>query len=114
MTISGLMLGVTESSSSVIQPRLQFSREDSATAYVELYGAGDVAGAIFEIGRTANDKAFLTVRGTFAAMNVEGKFAITAKIPLAALAPGEYVVRAIVGTAGQPAARVIRTLKKIG
>jgi len=114
MTISGVMLGVTEGSSSVIQPRLQFSKEDSATAYVELYGAGDVAGAIFEVGRAANDKAFLTVRGTFAALNVDGKFGITAKIPLGALAPGEYVVRAIVGTVGQPAGRVIRTLKKIG
>ena len=50
--------------------------------------------------------------GTFAATGEPGKYGVTAKIPLANLAPGDYVVRAIVGVPGKPGARVIRTLHK--
>ena len=40
------------------------------------------------------------------------KEAEAAKIPLAKLAAGDYVIRAIVGVPGKPGARVIRTLHK--
>jgi hypothetical protein len=83
-------------------------------AYLELYGAGEGArvGALFEVARTTNGPALSTVKGTFTPTTNDGKFGITAIIPLAPLAPGDYVVRAIVGGSGQAAARAIRTLHK--
>jgi hypothetical protein len=114
LQISGLALGL--SPGGTFMPRLQFSKEREAVAYLELYGAGEGAqvGAIFELARTTNGPAMLTVRGTFAPTNLDGKFGITGTIPLANLAPGDYVVRALVGEPGKPAARVVRTLNKVG
>jgi hypothetical protein len=110
--ISGLALGVPGGDG--FTPRLQFSSETAAVAYLELYGAGEGArvGALFEVARTTNGPALSTVKGTFAPTREDWKFGITADIPLAGLTPGDYVVRAIVGGSGQPAARVIRTLHK--
>jgi hypothetical protein len=110
--ISGLALGVPDGDG--FTPRLRFSTESAAVAYLELYGAGEGArvGALFEVARTTNGPALSTVKGTFTPTTNDGKFGITAVIPLAPLAPGDYVVRAIVGGSGQPAARVIRTLRK--
>ena len=112
LQISGLMLGVPKGAG--FTPRLSFSNEATATAYLELYGAGEGArvGAQFEIAKTTNGPAFQTFRGVFAATSEDGRFMVSAAIPLGALAPGDYVVRAIVQAAGQPAARVIRTLHK--
>ena len=117
LQLSGLVLGVSAAGGgSGFTPRLQFSNEATAVAYVELYGVGEGAevGAVFEIARTANGPALERFRGEFAATNEDGKFGVTAKIPIAALAAGDYVVRAMVGAAGQPSIRVIRTLKKVG
>jgi len=110
--VSGLMLGVSPGGG--FAPRLTFSTETSATAYVELYGAkeGTQAGARFEVARTTNGPAFMSLKGAFAPTPDGGKFAVTATIPLSDLAPGDYVIRAIIGLAGQPSARVIRTLQK--
>ena len=38
----------------------------------------------------------------------------TIAIPIGALPPGDYIVRAIVSLEGQPAGRVSRTLRKVG
>ena len=112
--ISGLMLGV--SSASGFAPRLQFSAEREAVAYLEMYGLGEgtAAGAMIEVARTTNGPAFLTLKATFAPTPVDGRFMVTATIPLSNLAAGSYVVRAIVAAPGQPAARAIRTLRKTG
>jgi hypothetical protein len=85
-------------------------------AYLEMYGLaeGTDAGAMIEVARTTNGPAILTLRGSFDPTKVEGRFMVTAKIPLANLAPGSYVVRAIVAAPGHPAARAIRTLRKTG
>jgi hypothetical protein len=42
------------------------------------------------------------------------RYIATAAIPIGALPPGEYSVRALVGIEGQALTRVIRTLKKDG
>jgi len=112
--ISGLMLGV--SAASGFAPRLQFSGEREAVAYLEMYGLpeGTDAGALIEVARTTNGPAFLTLKGTFKPTAVEGRFTVTATIPLTNLAAGSYVVRAVVAAPGQPAAKAIRTLRKTG
>jgi hypothetical protein len=112
LQISGLLLGLQPGGK--FAPRLQFTNEPEAVAYLELYGASEAmrVGAAIEVSNTTDGKAFSTQAGTFASLGEDGKYAITAKIPLANLAPGDYVVRAIVGEAGKPARRVIRTLHK--
>jgi len=114
--VSGLLLGVQPEGK--FAPRLQFTNEPDAIAYVELYGAteGTRVGAVFEIAKTTDGKADQTVVGTFAPTGEEGKYAVTGKIPLASLPPGDYVIRAIVGVAEgnqlKNAARILRTLHK--
>jgi hypothetical protein len=112
LQISGLLLGLQPGGK--FSPRLQFSTEPEAIAYLELYGAteGTRVAAYVEVANTTDGKAFLTLPGTFAATGEDGKYGVTAKIPLANLAAGDYVVRAIVGTATGPAKRVVRTLHK--
>jgi len=110
--VSGLLLGVQPGGK--FTPRLQFSTEPEAIAYLEIYGAteGTQIAAYFEVSTTTNGAATSTVPGTFAPTGEEGKYGVTAKIPLASLAAGDYVIRAIVGVPGKPGARVIRTLHK--
>lgn len=113
LQISGLALGVGDGTS--FKPKLEFSKENEATAYFELYGAteGAQVGAYVEVAKTVNGPADQRIKTTFTA-GPDGKFLVTAKIPLAGLAPGDYVIRGIAGEAGKPAARVIKTLHKIG
>ena len=42
----------------------------------------------------------------------DDRFAVTAAIPLQALPPDDYVIRAIVSAEGQAEGRIVRTLRK--
>jgi hypothetical protein len=114
LQIGGLVLGVSRAGT--FTPRLQFTNEASAVAYLQVYGGKEVTkvGALFEVSLTTNGPAILQVRGVLAPTNEEGKFDVTGTISVGALSPGDYVVRAIVAAAGQPEARVLRTLHKGG
>jgi hypothetical protein len=112
LQVSGLLLGVSPGGK--FAARLQFSKEPTVTAYLEMYGATEGARVVayIELATSTDGKALQTLPGTFAPTGEAGKYAITANIPIADLAPGDYVVRAIVGADGQAATRVIRTLHK--
>ena len=112
LQVSGMFLGLPAGAG--FTPMIAFTNEPAVTAYVELYGVGEGArvGAQFEIAKTTNGPAMQTFRGNFAATNEDTKFMVSAAIPISALAPGDYVVRAIVQAQNQPATRVIRTLRK--
>jgi hypothetical protein len=112
LQLSGLVLGLSREGR--FTPRLQFSREATALAYVEIYGAtpGMPLGIYFEL-ITADGKSSFTTRGVVEASEDEKKFMATATIPIGALPPGEYVVRATVGAKDQPVGQVVRTLRKV-
>ncbi len=103
-------------------PKFQFSNEPEASATIELYGdKKDIIsvltaeGVKFDVAKTVDGAAmpgFEKLVGAASASNEADKFIITAKIPLANLPPGDYVVRVVV--TGQPSARVMHTLRKIG
>ena len=40
------------------------------------------------------------------------RYAATGAVPLGALPPGDYVVRAMIALEGQPMTRVVRTIRK--
>ena len=118
LQVSGLLLGVQPGGK--FSPRLQFTNEPEAVAFLEVYGAteGTQAAAFFEVAATTNGPATMTLPGSFAPTGESGKYGVTAKIPLDKLKPGDYVIRAIVGVVQgnqvTNAARVIRTLHKAG
>lgn len=112
LTMSALVVGLSREGR--FQPRLDFGREASAMAYVEIYGArqGAAVGAVFEVARTANGPALVTIKGTFAATSEPDRFVVTAAVPVGALTSGDYVVRAIVAAQDQPGGRVLRAIRK--
>lgn len=113
LQMSGLLVGLSREGG--FRPRMEFSTEATALAYMELYGGveGQAVGVAFEIASTTNGPALVTMPGAFAGTSEAGKYLVTAALPVGALPPGDYVVRAIVAAKDQPAGRVVRTLRKI-
>lgn len=108
--LSGLVLGLSRGG---FIPKLQFGTEPVALAYLEIYGgqAGQQVSATIEIARTFNGPPILTMPGALSATG--DHHSVTAALPIAALSPGDYIVRANVGVVGQAFTRVERTLRKV-
>jgi hypothetical protein len=68
---------------------------------------------MFEVARTVNGPAVVTMPGAFAATNEADRFLVTAAIPVGALPPGDYVVRATVAAQDQAGGRVVRAIRKV-
>jgi hypothetical protein len=108
--LGGLLVGTT---SPAFMPQLQFSKEPEATVYFELYGrpAGPFE-AIVELAETLQGPAIASVVPTPAATAIQDKFLFTAKLPIASIKPGDYVVRAKITFPGQPTGLLLRTIRK--
>jgi len=112
LAMSGLVLGVTMPQGFV--PRLQFGKEPTAAGHFEIVGtppAGTLSVAM-EIARTDDGPALVRVPGTVAATADAATRRATGVVPLANLAAGDYVVRAILNLDGEPVGRISRTLRK--
>lgn len=111
LKLSSLVLGRTRNG--VFTPRLEFTTEPAAAVYVEMYGAapGARVTAAVEISRSANGPAVLTMPLAIAPAG-EHRYVAKAAIPIGALPPGDYAVRAVIGLEGQPPTRIARTLRK--
>jgi hypothetical protein len=112
LKLSSLVVGVSRGGA--FRPRLLFTTEPVAIGYLELYGgtAGMQVAAVLEVANTPTSPALVTTQLALEATSEPGRFTATGAIPLAALKPGDYVARAIVGVEGQPAGRVIKTIRK--
>lgn len=64
-----------------------------------------------EVARTLDGPALANLRLALERA-AEGRYVATGAIPLGALPPGDFVVRATVGIEGQPAVQIVRTLRK--
>lgn len=113
LKMSALVLGLSRGGQ--FSPRLEFGSEATSMASVEIYGAaaGDPVGAVFEIARSANGPALLTMPGVFSATGETDRFMVSAALPIGALTPGDYVVRVTVAAEGQAGGRVLRALRKV-
>lgn len=111
LKLSSLILGLSRDGAFV--PRLEFSAEPVAIGFLEMYGgaAGMRVSATLEIARTLNGPALLTVPLAIASAG-EGRYTARGAIPIAALSPGDYAVRAVIGLGDQPPTRVVQTLRK--
>jgi hypothetical protein len=113
LTMSALVVGLSRDGHFL--PRLEFGSEASAIAYVEIYGAreGTAVGASFEIAHSTNGPAIATLPGVFSATNDPDRFIVTATVPLGALKPGDYMIRATIAAEGAVGGRVLRPLRKV-
>lgn len=112
LKLSGLMLAVQQNGA--LRPALEFSTEPAALASLEVYGdRGDKPIlATLEVAESVNGPSIMTSPVQVAATREADAFILTAPIPLAKLAPGDYVVRVTVNLQDRPQGRVVRTLRK--
>ncbi|HEX7780055.1 MAG TPA: hypothetical protein VF424_12475, partial [Vicinamibacterales bacterium] len=112
LKLSSMVLGLARDK---FVPRLQFSNEPVATAYLELYGGtpGDRISAIVEVAQNVDSPAMVATPLIIEASGEDGRYLATGAVPIGALPAGDFVVRAVVGIEGQPAGRVLRTLRKV-
>jgi VWFA-related protein len=111
LKLSSLLLGLSRDGGFI--PKMQFAAEPVALAYLEIYGGipGMPIIAALELATTLNGPAIVTV--PLATKFGDSRYLATGAVPIGALPPGDYAVRAIVGVQGQPAGRVVRTLRKV-
>jgi hypothetical protein len=112
LKISSVILGLARDGAFV--PRLQFVTEPVAIGYVELSGAapGARVTATLELADGANAPARVSVPLSIEA-GASGRYVGKGALPIGALPPGDYVVRAVVALDDHPPTRVIRTLRKV-
>lgn len=112
LKVSSLILGLSREGRFL--PKLLFSNEPVAIAYVELYGVGPgtrISSAV-EVAKTMNGPA-LTAAPLAIEASGENRYIAKGAIPIGALLPGDYVIRALIGIEGQALTRVVRTLRKV-
>jgi hypothetical protein len=107
-----MMLGISRAGG--FAPRLEFSTEPVALAYLEMYGGtNDTPVTVtFELASSANGPAILTIPGAIEETRDKERRTGTGAIAVGALKPGDYVVRAVVTVAGSGSGRVVQTLRK--
>jgi hypothetical protein len=112
LTLSTVALGVSRDGT--FTPKLVFGTDQAAVAYFEVYGAAprpDSVTVRLEVAESADARALVTAVPRIVDQGAQRRMVIGA-LPIAALAPGDYVVRAIVSLDGRPVGRATRTLRK--
>ena len=112
LRLSSIILGLSREGR--FTPKLQFSSEPTALAYIEMYGAppGTRISSVLELSTTMNGPAMVTLPLAIETAG-ESRYIATGVVPIGTLSPGDYVVRAMVGIEGHPMTRVTRTLRKV-
>ena len=111
LKMSSIVLGLSRNNGFV--PKLQFGGEAVAIGQFEIYGRvdGQIA-ALLEIAQTLNGPALTSMPLAVGATDEPDRFLVRGALPIGALPTGDYVVRGIIEVPGQPAGRVVRTLRK--
>ena len=112
LKISAVLLGLSRGGTFV--PRLQFAAEPVVIGYVEMGGApaGAKVAATLELADSTNGPARLSVPLTIEA-GASGRYVAKGALPIGALPPADYAVRAVIALDGHPPTRVVRTLRKV-
>lgn len=108
--MGGLLVGTGATG---FMPQVKFTTEAEVIVYFELYGRPTSPfGALVDIVATSGGPALAQAQPTAAATPVADKFMFTAKLPIAGLKPGDYIVRAQLAFEGQPTGVLSRTIRK--
>lgn len=113
LRLSDLVLGLSRDGQ--FRPKLEFGRESTAMAHLEVYGGQEGArvGVVFEVAQSVSGPALAVMPGVFAATTEADRFMVSAAIPIGALPPGDYVVRATIAAENQAGGRVVRPIRKV-
>ncbi len=112
--VLGLSRAATASTTASFQPRLEFTTEPVAIAYVDIYGgqAGDRVGAQVELATSVDGPAMFTLPLALEPTSESNRFQAMGAVPIGGLPDGDYLLRIAVGAEGMAATRVVRTLRK--
>jgi VWFA-related protein len=112
LKLSALLLGVDAVG---FKPVLQFRDEPAALATFELYGKPPTTLPLkLELAATADGPALQQAQPAGSGTKDPDRFLVNGTFQIGSLAPGDYVVRAIVGTPESGGeGRVTRTLRKV-
>ena len=98
-------------------PRLIFVGDEEISIMFELYGQLGADTKIklgFELAKSDTGAPTDTYRPSgITPTNEPDKFQIVGRIPIAELAPGDYVLRGVAQIEGQPEGKVLRTFRKV-
>jgi hypothetical protein len=113
LKLSSLVAGLSRAGGFV--PRMQFGNEPVAIGFLEIYGgvAGAAVGAAVEVARTPSGPPLVVTRLAIEPTGDPTTFRASGAIPIGALPPGDYVIRALVGVQDQPFGRVVKTIRKV-
>lgn len=111
LKLGSLMVGTLRNNTMAMA--LQFRDEEKVVGYLEMYGqiTGPVK-ARMEVAATPDGPAIATVQPGGSGTSEADRFILTAEIPIGSLAPGDYVLRAILSMADQPEGKVMKTFRK--
>lgn len=112
LLLGSLILGVAESGS--FAGRLTFAAEPVAVGYVEVYGVPKGGRVTARVDIAASDAGPALAEGTTKVLGdgADGRLVILGGIPISQFPSGDLLVRVVVSIDGNPAGRVVRTLRK--
>jgi hypothetical protein len=112
LKLSALLLG---SAGASFTPLLQFGAEPAAMVTFELYGKPPQQLPLkIELASSADGPALQQAAPAGSGTSDPDRFIVSGTFALESLAPGDYVVRATVGTPESGGALLTRTLRKVG
>lgn len=110
---SAFMLGVPQNGA--FAPKLQFASEQAAVGALEIYGVpkGSALAVQLELAESEQGPALANAAASIAQGPGEDGRTAYGGFTIAALQPGDYVLRAIVTVDGKEAGRATQTLRKV-
>jgi hypothetical protein len=113
LKISALVLG-TQQQGGGFAPRLEFSGEPVAIGLIEIYSVpkGGTVTVDLDVVEKEDGAPLATAQTTVSPGSSEDMRVAFGGFSIATLAPGDYLMRAVVSLDGKPVGRVVRTLRK--
>jgi hypothetical protein len=112
LSLSALAVGTTRDGS--FMPKRVFGTDQAAVVFFEIYGVAPRADSVtvrLEVAASPDERALSSAVPRVVTPSRDRRMVIGA-LPIAALPPADYTVRAIVSVDGRPVGRVMRTLRK--
>ncbi len=112
LLLSALALGTSRDGG--FMPKLAFGTDQAAVVFFEIYRSTlktDSLSVRLEVASGPDDRALSTAVPRIVAAADDRRMVVGA-VPISALPPGDYTVRAIVSVDGRPVGRITRTLRK--
>lgn len=113
LKLSTLVLG-TQKPGGGFLPRLEFAGDPIAIGMLEIYGVpkGGAVTVELDVAQTAEGPQLATAQTTVAPGDSDDMRRAFGGFSIASLAPGDYLMRAVVSLDGKPVGKVVRTLRK--